>query len=221
MINNEYLKPGQFIESDDPQVIAFAQMVVANETEEIAKAVRLYEAVRDRVVYDPYDRLSRPEAYSGKRALYRGRGFCISKAALLASCARAIGIPARVGFADVRNHLASPRLIRENNGDIFRWHSYTELYLDEKWVKATPAFDSALCKRCGIQPLAFDGLVDSIFHSFDGNSRRHMEYVQDRGVFADVPVDAVMATFREYSPAIMSDEFGGSAGAFAEEAQVP
>ncbi len=219
MIDDMYLKPGRFIESDDLQVITFAQQAVGRETGEIAKAVRIYEAVRDQIAYDPYDRLSRPEAYSGKRALNRGRGTCISKAALLVACARAVGLFARIGFADVRNHLASPRLVKANNGDVFRWHSYAELYLNEKWVKATPAFDTELCKRCGIQPLAFDGLGDSIFQQYDKNNRQHMEYVQNRGTFVDVPVDAVIATFREHSPGLLDDEYV-NAGAFSAEVLV-
>lgn len=217
MIDNVYLKPGQCVESDDPQVVAFALKASAEETDEIAKAVRLYEAIRDQIVYDPYDRFSRSEVYSGKRALARGRGFCISKAALLAACARAVGIPARLGFADVRNHLASPRLVRANNGDVFRWHSFAELYLHGKWVKATPAFDTALCDRCGIQPLVFDGLSDSIFHPYDRNNRQHMEYVLERGTFAHVPVDAVIATFREHSPALLDDQLFLKSASFAAE----
>lgn len=219
MTNQMYLNPGRFVESDDPRVIAFASEIVANESDEMARAVRLYEAIRDRIVYDPYDRVSQPESYSGKRALERGRGFCTSKAALLVACARAVGIAARIGFADVRNHLASPRLVKANNGDVFRWHAYAELYLRQKWVKATPAFDTALCERCGIHPLEFDGTGDSIFHPYDANNRQHMEYVHDRGTYADVPVDEVIATFREHSPGLLEDEFYLRSGSFAAEVQ--
>lgn len=217
MSDNIYLQAGRCVESDDPAIIAFSRKAVGAATDATEKAVLLYKAVRDGIIYDPYDRIGRADTYSAKRALERKRGFCIPKAALLAACARASGIPARLGFADVRNHLASPRLIKANNGDIFRWHSYTELYLDGKWVKATPAFDIALCERCNLEPLEFDGKGDSILHPFDRNQRRHMEYLLDRGSFADVPVAAVIATFREHSPALLDDALFLKAKSFAEE----
>ena len=39
----------------------------------------------------------------------------------------------------------------------------------------------------------FDGGKDSLFQQFDAVGRRHMEYVNDRGTHADVPV-AVRST---------------------------
>ena len=220
MIDDAYRKPGELVESNDPNIISFALNAVGEETGELARAVRLYEAVRDQIAYDPYDTFGQPHAYSAKRALERGRGFCIPKAALLAASARALGIPGRIGFADVRNHLASPRLVKANNGDVFRWHAYTELYLNENWVKATPAFDTALCERCGIQPLAFDGLNDSVFQPYDQRQRRHMEYIQDRGAFADVPFELIIATFREHSPGLLDDQFHIKAAPFAAEVTI-
>lgn len=73
-----------------------------------------------------------------------------------AACGIAAGIPARLGFADVKNHLATPRLTDLNGGDVFHWHAYTDLHLEGRWVKATPAFDLALCERFGVLPLEFD-----------------------------------------------------------------
>ena len=107
-----------------------------------------------------------------------------------------IGVPARVGYADVRNHLTSKRL-REQVGDTFYWHSYTELNIDGKWVKCTPAFDKALCERAKIAPLDFDGVNDSLFHPFDQAGRQHMEYLQDRGAFADVPFETIVADLKK------------------------
>ena len=219
MIEGEYLKPGKFTESDDPAIIAFARAAAGAPADQVTTAVRVFEAVRDSVVYDPYCDFSLPETFSDKAALSRGRAFCIPKAALLTACARAVGIPARLGFADVKNHLASPRLVKANNGDVFRWHSYTELYLEGKWVKATPAFDMALCLRCGIQPLVFDGRTDSIFHPYDQNDQKHMEYVEDRGIYADVPLDAVLTTWREHSPALFEPGYLVGARSFAAEVQ--
>jgi transglutaminase-like putative cysteine protease len=135
--------------------------------------------------------------------LQAGKGFCVGKSAMLAATARASGIPARPGFADVRNHLTSKKL-QEKVGDTFYWHSYTELYIDGKWVKCTPAFDAALCERAKIAPLDFDGANDSLFHPFDQAGRRHMEYLQDRGAFADVPFETIMADFKKLYPKLVA-----------------
>lgn len=210
MLDPEFLKPSRFVESDAPSVVDFAHSCVGNASAPIDMAVRLYYAVRDSVLYDPYQRYTQYETYSGRVALERGRGFCIAKAALLAACARAVAIPARLGFADVRNHLATPRLLELNGSDVFRWHGYTDLWLEGKFVKATPAFNLSMCERFDVKPLEFDGRNDSIFHPYDRNDRRHMEYLKDRGTFADVPADQIIATFRENSPRVLEAEgFGG------------
>jgi transglutaminase-like putative cysteine protease len=218
MMQSELLKPGEFVESDTPSVIDFARSSVGGARAPIDIAVRLYYAVRDKIRYDPYQSYADQRTYSGQLALERGRGFCVAKAALLAACARVCGIPARLGFADVRNHLSTPRLIEMNGGDVFRWHGYADLWLEGKFVKATPAFNLSMCDRFGVKPLEFDGRTDSIFHPYDRENRRHMEYVLDRGTFADVPVQQIIATFREKCPRLLQDEvFKG--GDFIKEAQ--
>lgn len=219
-MKTEYLRPGRFVESEDVLVVNYVQTVTgclgATETP-LNSAVSLYYAVRDGFVYDPYDDFNQLETFSGKRVLQRGRGFCISKAALLAAGCRAIGIPARLGFADVRNHLTSPRMREMNNGDVFHWHSYAEIYLNDTWVKATPAFDAALCERAGIQPLEFDGMHDSVFQEYDPLQRRHMEYLTDHGVYADVPVEAVLESFRKHCPKVFDRNYSESGSRFADE----
>jgi len=122
-------------------------------------------------------------------------------AALLAAAARAIGIPARVGCADVRNHLSTERMRRELQTDLFVWHGYTELWLDGAWVKSTPAFNLQLCERFGLLPLDWDGRSDSLHHPHDREGRRHMEYVRQRGSFDDVPLARIVADFAATYPA--------------------
>jgi transglutaminase-like putative cysteine protease len=217
----DYLGPTRHVESDAPQIVEFARAAVAGAAEDVEQAVRIYSAVRDRIAYDPYDRFDDGCSFSALRALQRRRGSCIPKAALLVASARALGIAGRLGFADVRNHLASRRLTIANNGDIFRWHCYAELLLGGRWVKATPAFDLALCERGGIVPLGFDGTNDSVFHPFDRSNRRHMEYVLERGSFAGVPVEAILDTWRQHSPGLFDASYLRGAKAFAEEIEAP
>ena len=211
MIDPAYLQPSRYIESDSSEIMAFANAAASDASQPIETAVRLYYAVRDTVIYDPYQSYSRLETYSGRIALERRRGYCVAKAALLVACARARGIPARIGFADVRNHLATPRLLELNGGDIFYWHAYADLWLEGKFVKATPAFNLSMCERFGTLPLEFDGRNDSIFHACDGMDRRHMEYLTNHGTFAEVPVERILDTFRRYCPRFLEDgAFQGS-----------
>ena len=212
-----FLESTEFVDSDAPGVIAFAREVCAGETDEGAKAVRLYYAVRDRITYTPYCDFLSPETYRASACLARGSGFCVAKAALLAAAARAAGIAARVGFADVRNHLTTPRLRERMGGDVFYYHGYAEMYLGRRWLKATPAFDRALCERFGVEPLEFDGRADSLFHPYDRSGRRHMEYLRDRGAQADVPVADIMATFERAYPNLTKG--GLATGRFHEEAR--
>jgi transglutaminase-like putative cysteine protease len=196
---NEYLRPGRFVDSAHPAVKAFSEKhaVGSNPRE---KAISLYYAVRDTIRYNPFQNFMVDDTYRGSVCLERGVGWCVPKAALLAACARAAGIPARVGFADVKNHLTTPELTEKMGTDLFVFHGYAELMLDGKWVKATPAFNLTLCTKFRVKPLEFDGVTDSIFHPFDEDNRRHMEYVSERGSFADVPVQEIKRVFSETYP---------------------
>lgn len=214
---SDFLKPGVFVESDSLELKSFVEenIDVSESTQD--SVIALYYAVRDQVAYDPYDNMNKENVFSARRALVRGRGFCTPKAALLAGCCRVIGVPARIGFADVRNHIASPRIIEANGGDIFYWHAFTELYLNNKWVKATPTFDADLCERANILPLDFDGLTDSIFHPFDKNDNAHMEYVNNRGSFSDVPSSMILDTWRKRCPGVMESSFYETQARFIDE----
>jgi transglutaminase-like putative cysteine protease len=210
----DYLSATPFIDSDNPEIVAFAHDALGHAATIKEKALALYGAVRDQIQYDPYIDFFDPAEFRASEVLRAGKGFCVGKSALLAAAARVAGIPARPGYADVRNHLTSKRL-KEQVGDIFIWHSYTELEIDGQWVKCTPAFDKVLCERAGIAPLDFDGVNDSLFHPFDQVGRRHMEYLKDRGAFADVPFATIVADFKAFYPKLVAAS--ASATSFRDE----
>lgn len=197
--NAEYLAPGEWIDSAVPEVQAYAREH-ARGADDREKAVSLYYAIRDGIRYNPFLDFSKSAAFRASEVLALKEGFCVGKAALLAACARVIGIPARIGLADVKNHLTTPRLREKMGTDLFVYHGYAELLLDGRWVKATPAFNQALCDKFRVKPLEWDGREDSVFHEFDEDNRRHMEYLKDHGTFADVPVERIRKAFREVYP---------------------
>ncbi len=205
------LEATPYMDFEHPAVAEFTVRHGGGPGDQKARAIALFYAVRDLVRYNPYSIDLRPDGLRASTTLARGQGFCINKAALYGACLRAIGIPARLGYADVKNHLASQRLIDRMGSDLFAYHGYTEVYLDDKWVKATPVFNLSLCQKFGVQPLEFDGESDSIFHPFDASGRQHMEYVADRGVYRDLPREEIIDSFTALYPA-MIDQWGiGSA----------
>ncbi len=200
MVDEAYLKPTWTIDSDHPEVIAYAQQITQGLSQPREKAVALYYAVRDLVMYDMFVEEFTRAIFKASYCLKAKRTFCIPKAVLLAACARVVGIPSRLGFADVTNHLATPKMLEMLGGDYFAFHGYTDLYIDGNWVKATPAFNERLCRFFRIKPLDFDGRSDSIFHEFSADGKKHMEYLYDHGTFADMPYDLMIATFRKHYP---------------------
>lgn len=214
--DSPYTTPSRFIDSDAPSVLAFTGDALAGVVGELPRALALYGAVRDGIAYEAYLDFTDPETYRASSVLKAGKGFCVGKAALLAACARAAGIAARVGYADVRNHMTSKRLYEHLQSDVFIWHSYTDLYLEGQWVKATPAFDQRICARAGVAPLEFTGRVDSLFQPYSPDGRRHMEYLRDRGTYADVPFESIYADFQTFYPRMGKARIEGSFAAEVE-----
>jgi len=212
------LAPTPTIDSDHPEVLAFARQHVADPSDARKAAVALYYATRDGIRYDPYTVGTDSESLRASATLSAGRGWCVAKAVLLAAACRAIGIPARLGFADVRNHLSTRRMRAAMGTDVFYWHGYATTRLEGRWVKATPAFNVELCEKFRLRPLEFDGREDSIYHPYDLEGRRHMEYLHDRGEYEDVPFDAMLETFRtHYGDSTQRAAFAGDFDREVEE----
>jgi len=213
-----YLEPTTFIDSNSPNVIEFARSAVENAKTPIEKAVNIFYAVRDKIRYDPYHIDISRDNFRASVVLTNKSGFCVEKALLLAAVARVVGIPSRLRFADVRNHLTTEQLKKLMETDLFIFHGYTELYLNNTWVKATPTFNRSLCERFGINPIDFDGVHDSIFHEFDAKGKKHMEYVNDHGSFADLPYETIITSYQKYYPRYFTEKRHISTDEFEKEA---
>ena len=195
------LRATPLIDSDHAAVLAFAQQQ-AHGADDRERAVALYYAVRDGFRYDPYRIDLSPEGMRASSVLSKGHGWCVTKSALLAAACRAVGIPARVGYADVRNHLSTERMRQALKTDLFYWHGYTDVLIEGQWLKATPAFNIELTERFGLLPLDWDGRSDSIYHPFDKSGQRHMEYVNHRGAFDEMPLAQIVADFERFYPGL-------------------
>ncbi|MDP2316958.1 MAG: transglutaminase family protein [Pseudomonadota bacterium] len=192
------LRANRFVDSDHPAVIAFAREHGAGLPPREA-AVALFYAVRERLRYNPWRVRYTAEDYTASSVVLRDPadgGHCIDKALLLAGAARALGIPSRLHFATVRNHIGTAKLEAKLGTDLLVYHGYTELFLGARWVAATPAFNRELCEKLGVEPLEFDGVEDAVFQPYDRVAGRFMEYVEDHGSHVDVPLDAMLAAWR-------------------------
>jgi transglutaminase-like putative cysteine protease len=169
----------------------------------------LYRAVRDDIRSDPYVDYRDPETFRASSVLAVRRGYCVSKASLYAALCRTAGVPARLGFADVQNHLATPKLIESMGTDLFAWHGYSEVYIDGAWLKATPTFNASLCEKLGVAPLEFDGRTDALLHPFDAGGRAFMAYVETHGTFHDVPVKFLVREMARLYPGLTRDKIAG------------
>jgi transglutaminase-like putative cysteine protease len=218
------LTPTWFIDSDSQEVADFVDRSLAgvvDRRDHVAVAVALFHAVRDGIRYDPYGIDYAPEAFKASTIAGAPSGWCVSKSVLLCAAARHAGIPARLGFADVRNHLTSEKLLEQMGTDLFAWHGYAELLLpdpdrsgEQRWFKLSTAFNIELCQRFGVRVLEFDGTADALMHPFDEAGNRHMEYVRERGSFDDLPLDEIKRDFAE----VYGTSFGDPYAAASAEA---
>jgi len=189
----KYLRPTPAIDCDSDSIKEKARQLTKGQEAAIDKAKSLFYFVRDEIRYNFYilksDLL---EDYRASVILARGEGYCIQKAIVLAALARAVGIPSRLRFAVIRNPLASDKIKEILGGDLFVSHGYNELYIEGKWVKAAPTFDREMCQRNRLVLVEFDGINHALLpaHNLDGEP--HIEYVQDRGDYDDLPLDEVI-----------------------------
>jgi transglutaminase-like putative cysteine protease len=195
MTMEDLLKATPVLNFDHPAVKAFAAAHTKGISNPKEKAVKLFYAVRDSIRYNPYHIDLTVKGMCAGTTLAKGYSWCVGKAVLLSAVCRAAGIPARLGFADVINH-QSPELVTQVlRTNVYYWHGYSLLYLEGKWVKATPAFDLKLCNKHGIVPVDFDGEKDAVFHFHDRYGRPHMEYLNDRGTYDDLPLEKIYQTY--------------------------
>lgn len=202
----EYMEPTKFFDFDQDQVRLFASQAVEQATSPKEKAVKLFYAVRDTIRYDPYSISLESDPYKASYTLSAGRGYCLPKANLLIACARSIGIPSGIGLSNVYNHLCSERLRRMMGGKkLFLHHGYAVMYIEDRWVKAAPAFNIELCQKFDVLPTEFDGESDALFQPFDTKGRRHMEYDTDHGIWSDFPLQRIITDFTNYYPKSVYD----------------
>ena len=194
------LLPTSFVDSDHPRIVEQARALTRDASSPADAAAALFLAVRDTYRYNPYVTTLAPEDYRASRLMDGSSHFCVPKAIVFAALCRAVGIPAALGFADVRNHLSTPRLVEWLRNEVFVFHGYVALHIAGRWLKASPTFNKELCEKFGVPPLDFDGRSDALLQAYTRDGRRHMEYVEDHGLHADLPFKTMCAAWAEAYP---------------------
>ncbi len=192
---DKYLKPTHAIESDHPSIRRIVEAAARGAGEESELARRLFLRARDEIAYDVESPFFLPVHYRASFVLERERGFCIQKAVVLAALCRCAGIPARLVFADIRNHRAPPELVEMMGTDVFAHHCYNELWLGGRWVKVVCSFDRELCQRHDFPLVEFDGRNDALFPAKDALGRPFIEYVRIHGPSDDVDVAEILGAW--------------------------
>ncbi|MBU2468838.1 MAG: transglutaminase-like domain-containing protein, partial [Proteobacteria bacterium] len=192
-----FLAPAPGVQCEPREVFELAKRVATGSANDIQAAQRLFEFVRDTVRYSvrvPFDSLN---DYLALNTLARGRGYCVQKAALLCALARAVGIPARLAFADIENNLLPEGIYEITGGKVLHFHCFVEWFLGGAWYKATPSFDKALSAEKGWRLVEFIAGQDLLLPATDLAGRPHIRYLQYRGWRLGVPLDEMMATWLE------------------------
>ena len=196
----EYLSPTFFFDFESEVIQELIADLKSNQMSEVEKGVHLYYRVRDRWRYNAFDIVFKKEALRSSTAAQKKHGHCIDKSIIYISGLRGLGIPARLHLAKVKNHIAVEKLIEKLGTNELTPHGMVDVFLGGKWVKATPAFNKELCRMIGVEPLDFNGSDDSIFQQYSTQGSYFMEYLEDYGAFADVPLDFIEENMRMNYP---------------------
>jgi transglutaminase-like putative cysteine protease len=192
-VMEKYLKCSEIIDCDTESIRTMAQALTEVQESTRDKAVSLFYFVRDKIKFNSYAAAEILEYNKASVVLERGNGFCYQKAIVLAAMARATGIPARLGFADIRNHLLSEKFREKMFGNnVLVYHGWAELFIEGKWVRATPAYDIEMCLENGFIPVDFDGVNDARLYSHIEDGRLHIEYIREHGHYSDLPWEEIL-----------------------------
>lgn len=195
----EYLQPNEFFDFDNDELKNKAYEITKGLETEKEKAIALFYWVRNEIKYNMRTYIPKvKDNFIASITLQRGHGFCVSKSILLSSFARAVGIPARIHLVDLINHKISQKIIDFMGTNVMYVHGYSELYLNNKWVKLTPSFDIETAVKGEFTPMCeFDGENDAVFPKFDNDGNKFGEYLEDRGIHANLPLEDIDKIFTE------------------------
>ena len=201
-----YLEPTYYFDFENKAI----QNVIAEfndlSVSDKQKTIGLYLKVRDGWKYDPYSISLSKEKFRASTIAEKSTGNCVEKSILLIAGLRGLGIPARLHLGKVKNHIAVERLTEKFGSNELTPHGMVNVCLNNKWLKMSPAFNESLCEKFKVAPLDFDGENDSFLQQYNREGSLFMEYTEDYGYFADVPVEFMKQNIKEHYPHIFDTD---------------
>jgi transglutaminase-like putative cysteine protease len=204
----KYLKSTYYFDYETDEIQKLIQEFKVDSLSNKEKAKQIYLKIRDNWRYNPYRISLSKQNYKASVISKKTETHCIDKSILLIACLRGLQIPAKIHLAKVKNHIGVERLVEKFGTNEISPHGMVSVFLDEKWLKVSPAFNKELCLKCNVAPLEFDGENDSVFQEFDNLGNEFMEYLEDYGTFEDVPMDFIIKNFKDNYPIIMKRSNG-------------
>ena len=202
-----YLQETSFIDIGNRNLRKRTRELVAgvNELRERVKIIFFF--VRDEIKYNPYTSFLQPEDYVASEILRRGEGFCIPKASLFTAMMRILEIPAKLYFADIRNHKV-PAKLKAVMGDLFIYHCYCGVLLEGQWLKLAPTFNREMFDLIRVQVNDFDGFHDALLPPTNLDGELYVEYVRDRGDAPDIPFSRIVNAFNDFYGKEVTEKWG-------------
>ena len=207
----------EFLDFDSQIVADYTDQIIGSEPDPVKQIVKLFYAVRDKIRYDVYGVDMSRQGMKASSIIKNKVGFCIHKSIVFAAAARYLGIPSRLTFSDVRNHLSSPALKKLVGGDVFNYHAYAEVYVKGRWIKATPVFNLMLCHLFKMDPLEFDGVNDATLQPYDKKGEQCLEFINYHGSFDDLPYKQCITALKKHHPLLFSNDNKTAAGDLEQE----
>jgi transglutaminase-like putative cysteine protease len=207
----------EFLDWDNETVREFTQKTIGTEQDPVQQAIKLFYTVRDKIRYDIYGVDMSQKGLKASSIIKNRAGFCIHKSIVFAAAARSLGIPNKLVFSDVKNHISTPALKSLVGGDVFHYHAYVEVFLNGKWVKATPVFNELLCRLFGIEPLEFDGIHDATLQPYDKQGNKSLEFIVYHGTFDDLPYTKCIAELKRHHPRLFLESGKTARGNLTKE----
>jgi len=197
-----YLQPTEFLDYNKRLVKNKALEITGGLKTDKKNAVALFYWVQNKIKYNMFTYYPKIKAnLKASVTLRRMNGFCMSKAVLLATLARAVGIPARIHMVDIINHKISKKVVELMGTNIFHCHGYAELLISDKWLKLAPVFDRTTSEKAGFFPIIeFDGEHDALFEKYDEDGNLFVEYIKDWGIYQDLPIEKIDEIFTQNYP---------------------
>ncbi len=191
-----WLGETRMIDKDSAAVRQKVSELIEGAVDDRERALRIFHFVRDEIAFGWEGAFY---AMTATEVLRAERGFCNTKATLFIAMLRAAGIPARQRFVDLRADVLYGLV---DTGGPYVDHSYTEVYLDGRWIGVDsyvidqPLYVKAISRlRDSGRQLGFgvhlngtidwDGFSDSFVQFVDDDSVDQLT-IRDHGVFADV-----------------------------------